>query len=48
MQNTLLHIEEAAAKVGLHLNADKTEAIIYNQDADEIKTRKGEIINKDV
>ena len=43
-QNTLLRVEEAAAKVGLHLNADKTEAIIYNQDADEIKTRNGETI----
>ena len=43
-QNTLQNVEDAAAKVGLHLNARKTEVIIYNQEAVEIKTRNDEVI----
>ena len=43
-QNLLVRVEEAAAKVGLHLNAKKTEAIIYNQHAEEIRTNNNEEI----
>lgn len=40
----LTGVEQAAANVGLHLNAAKTEAIIYNQPIDEINSMNGEKI----
>ena len=39
-------VESEAAKVRLHLNADKTEAMVFNHSTPvEIKIRSGEIIN---
>ena len=43
-QNTLVNIENAAAKMGLHLNADKTESMMFNQEHKELKTRNNETI----
>ena len=43
-QITLVNVENAAAKMGLHLNADKTESMIFNQEHKELKTRNNEKI----
>ena len=43
----LRKIEEVAAEIGLHVNADKTEYISLNQNNNNgIKSLKGKIINK--
>jgi len=43
-QNLLSAVETAAANVGLHLNATKTETIMYNQAIEEINSLNGEKI----
>ena len=43
-QKALIDVEKAAAKVGLYLNAKKTEALIYNQDIVDIYSHNGEQI----
>jgi len=43
-QTTLLDVEKAASNVGLHLNAKKTEVMIFNQPSQDITSRTGEKI----
>ena len=39
--NALINVENVVANVGLLLNAKKTEVTIYNQEVDNIHTKKG-------
>ena len=39
--NALINVENVVANVGLLLNANKTEVTIYNQEVDNIHTKKG-------
>ena len=43
-QAALMKVETAAAKVGLHLNSEKTKVIIYNQEEMQMKAKDGEVI----
>ena len=43
-QAAVMKVEAAAAKVGLHLNSEKTKAIIYNQEETQMKAKDGEVI----
>ena len=46
-QELLSRVESSTARVGLHLNADKTEVMIYNQTTTDIlKSKSNEIIKK--
>ena len=46
-QDYLYHVEENAAKIGLHLNSDKTEFMSLNQVQDAVlKTANNEYIKK--
>ena len=40
--NALINVENVVANVGLLLNAKKTEVTIYNQEVDNIHTKKEE------
>jgi len=43
-QTLLSGVETEAANVGLHLNAGKTEMIVYNQEIENVRSMKGEDI----
>ena len=46
-QNLLSKVQTKAAKIGLHINAKKTEFMAYKQPDDiTIKTRSGELLKK--
>ena len=47
VQDFLHHVQENAAKIGLHLNSDKTEFMSFNQAPDSVlKTVNNENIKK--